>query len=104
MGIAVSLVIIAVGAILAFAVNPSGDPAVDPNTSGWILMLVGLAGLLLDILLWESWGPGYLRRRTAVYDEGAYPARRVVREPRRRTVVEDEVVDAPPGPPGPPPP
>src|SRR3954453_16718054 len=102
MGIAISLVIIAVGAILAFAVNPSGEPAVDPNTAGWILMLVGLAGLILDIVLWESWGPGYLRRRTAVYDDGAYPARPVARAPRRRTVVEDEVVDAPPGPTTPP--
>src|SRR5215212_7062408 len=104
MGIGVTLIIIAVGAILAFAVNPSGDPAVDPNTAGWILMVVGLVGLVLDIILWESWGPGYMRRRSAVYEGGGYPARRVVREPRRRMVVEDEVVDAPPGPPGAPPP
>ena len=97
-----SLIIIAVGAILAFAVNPSGNPAVDPNTAGWILMIVGLVGLILDIVLWESWGPGYLRQRRVAYDEGVYPARRVVREPRRRAIVEDEFVDT--GPPGAPPP
>ena len=98
MGIAVSLVVIAVGAILAFAVNPSGNPSIDPNAAGWILMIVGLIGLILDLVLWESWGPAYLRRRRVAYDSG-YPARRAA--PRRTTVVEDEVVDAPPGPPPP---
>jgi hypothetical protein len=82
-------------------VNPSGDPAVDPNTAGWILMIVGLVGLLLDIVLWESWGPGYLRRRRTVYEGEGYPARRVVRKRPRRTVVEEEVVDAPQRPPPP---
>ena len=104
MGIAVSLIIIAVGAILAFAVHPSGNPSVDPNTAGWILVVIGIVALILDLLLWESWGPGYLRRRrVAAYDAG-YPARPAARAPRRTAVVEDEVVDAPPGPPGPPPP
>lgn len=100
MGIAVSLIVVAVGAILAFAVNPSGDPAIDPNTAGWIIMIVGLIGLILDILLWESWGPHYMRRRQVAYDRG-YPARPPSTAPRRTTVVEDEVVEAPPGPPPP---
>jgi hypothetical protein len=100
MGIAVSLIIVAVGAILAFAVNPSGDPAIDPNTAGWIIMIVGIVGLILDILLWESWGPHYMRRRSVAYDPG-HPAQPAAPAPRRRTVVEDEVVDAPPGPPPP---
>jgi hypothetical protein len=105
MGIAVSLIIIAVGAILAFAVNPSGSPAVDPNTAGWVLMIVGIVGLIIDILLWESWGPGYVRRRRVAYDAGyaARPAAPPPAAPARRTVVEDEVVDSPPGPPPPPP-
>ena len=101
MGIAVSLIIIAVGAILAFAVNPSGNPSVDPNTAGWVLIVVGLLALILDLLLWESWGPGYLRRRRVAYDAG-YPARPAAPPRARRTVVEDEVVDEPA--PGPPPP
>jgi hypothetical protein len=59
MGIPVSLVLIAVGAILAFAVNQSDpNPPVDVDVVGWILMLVGLAGLLFSLLLWERLGPG----------------------------------------------
>jgi hypothetical protein len=106
MGIAVSLIIIAVGAILAFAVNPSGNPSVDPNVAGWVLIVVGIAALILDLLLWEAWGPAYLRRRRVAYDAG-YAARPAApapppAAPARRTVVEDEVVDGPPE--GPPPP
>lgn len=107
MGVAVSLIIIAVGAILAFAVNPSGNPSVDPNTAGWVLIVVGIAALILDLLLWEAWGPAYLRRRRVAYDVG-YAARPVApvapppAAPSRRTVIEEDVVDSPP--PGPPPP
>ena len=58
MGIPVSLILIAVGAILAFAVHQDPNPSVDIDVVGWILMLVGLAGLLLSLTLWERWGPG----------------------------------------------
>jgi hypothetical protein len=87
-GLAISLIIIAVGAILTFAVKAEGD-AVDPQVVGVILMVVGFVALILDLLLWSQWGPGYLRRRTVV--DGGYPARRVA--PRRRPVVEDDVVE-----------
>jgi hypothetical protein len=111
-GLVVSLVIIAVGAILTFAVNVD-EGSVDPQVVGVILMVVGFVALILDLLLWSQWGPGYMRRRTVV--DGGYPARRyptrrravvqdeVVEEvaPRRR-VVQDEIVED--GPPGPPPP
>jgi len=43
MGIGVSLILIAVGAILAFAVSATVS-GVDVTTIGWILMVVGLAG------------------------------------------------------------
>ena len=102
MGIAVSLIIAAVGLILALAVHPSGSPSVDPNTVGWILFVVGLVGLILDLLLWSSYGPGYLRRTTVVDGGAGYPARRSPVAPRRRTVVEEEDV-AGPGPGAPPP-
>jgi hypothetical protein len=97
MGVAVSLLISAVGLILALAVHPSGTHAVDVNTVGWILFIVGLVGLILDLLLWSQWGPGYLRRSTVAPGEPGYPARRVAGT--RRTVVEEE--DAVPGPPPP---
>jgi uncharacterized protein DUF6458 len=98
MGIAVSLILAAVGLILALAVHPTGSHQVDVNTVGWILFLVGLIGFILDLLLWSDWGPGYLRRRTAVVDAGpGYPARRTYGA--RRTVVEEEDVAPSPGPP-----
>ncbi|MBA3842753.1 MAG: hypothetical protein H0X39_09060 [Actinobacteria bacterium] len=102
MGIAVSLLISAVGLILALAVHPSHATSVDPNTVGWILFVVGLVGLVLDLLLWSSYGPGYLRR-TAVVDNraAAYPARRT--RGVRRTIVEEEEVPVS-GPGAPPPP
>ncbi len=98
MGLAVSLIIAAVGLILALAVHPTGNHSVDVNTVGWILFLVGVVGFILDLLLWSQWGPGYMRRRTA-YAPGtpaAYPARRGA----RRTVVEEEEVAPGPPPPG----
>jgi hypothetical protein len=95
MGLAVSLIISAVGLILALAVHPTGTHQVDVNTVGWILFLVGLVGFILDLLLWSEWGPGYMRRTTVASGERGYPARRLAGT--RRTVVEEE--DVAPGPP-----
>jgi preprotein translocase subunit Sss1 len=64
MGVAVSLIIAAVGLVLALAVHPASEGAIDVNTVGWILFLVGLIGFVIDLLLWSSWGPGYLRNST----------------------------------------
>ena len=72
MGLGVGIFLIAVGAVLAFAVHANTNGAVDVYTIGWILMGVGLASVLLSLLFWSSWaGPGYWagRRRTYV-DEG----------------------------------
>ena len=60
MGIGVSLFLIAVGAILAWAVDVSTS-GVDINTIGLILMVVGGIGLLLSMLFWSSFSP-YGRR------------------------------------------
>ena len=94
MGLAVSLIIAAIGLILALAVHPTDTSQIDVNTVGWILFLLGLVGLVIDLLLWSPWGPGYLRRTTYVTDSG-YPVRR---RTARRTVVQDEEVP-PAGPP-----
>jgi hypothetical protein len=70
MGIGVSLILIAAGAILAFAVDATVS-GVEIVTIGWILMAVGLAGLLLSLMFWSSWGGfGGARRRTTYVDEG----------------------------------
>ncbi len=101
MGLPVSLILIAVGAILAFAVRQDPNPTVDIDVVGWVLMLVGLAGLLLSLFWWERFGPGYWGWHRGPYSaEGPYPPRRPGYG-RRRTVVEE---DEAPGPPGPPPP
>ena len=92
MGLGVSLFLIAVGAILTWGVTASVE-GVDVDAVGVILMVVGLAGLLLSLLFWSSWGgPAYFRRRSYV-TEGP-PMTRAV----RREVVEEDV---PPGPPVP---
>src|SRR5712691_2434529 len=73
-GLGVGIFLIAVGAILAFAVHVTTS-GVNIHTVGWILMAVGFAGILLSLIFWSSWaGPGYLsRRRTTYVDEGPPP-------------------------------
>ncbi|HMS60629.1 MAG TPA: DUF6458 family protein [Tepidiformaceae bacterium] len=56
MGIGVSIFLIAVGAILAFAVNYTAS-GIDINTVGVILMVVGGIGLALSVLFWSSFAP-----------------------------------------------
>lgn len=61
-----SIFLIAVGAILAFAITKTVN-GVDLVMVGWILMGVGALGLLLSILFWSSYSPyGSARRRTVV--------------------------------------
>jgi hypothetical protein len=55
MGIGVSLILIAVGAILTWAVNASVS-GLNITVVGVILMVVGAVGLLLSLLFWSSWG------------------------------------------------
>jgi hypothetical protein len=54
-GIGASLFLIAVGAILAFAVT-ADVRSVDIQVVGWILMATGGLGLLVSLLFWGSWG------------------------------------------------
>jgi len=103
-GLPVSLILLAVGAILAFAVHQGSNPSVDIDVVGWVLMAVGLVGLLLSLLWWERWGPGYWGMHRGAYPpEGPYPPGGPG-YPRRRTVVEEDEPPIGPGPPGPPPP
>lgn len=68
MGLGVGIFLTAVGAILAFAVNTSVS-GIEIKTIGWILMAVGIAGIVLSMIFWSSWGgPGGSRRRTTVED------------------------------------
>jgi hypothetical protein len=63
MGISVSLLLIAAGAVLLFATTL--------NTIGWILLIVGAIGILLSLIFWSAWG-GFGAsgaRRTTVIEE-----------------------------------
>jgi hypothetical protein len=104
MGIPVSLILVAVGAVLAFAVHQDPNPSVDVDVVGWILMLVGLAGLLISLFLWERLGPGAWGWHRGGYPAAGAPPTGSGYPSRRRTVVEEEAPPPAPGPPGPPPP
>lgn len=64
MGIGVSVFLIAIGAILSFAIDVSTD-GVNLDTVGVILMVVGSIGLLTSLLFWSSFSP-YGRGRDEV--------------------------------------
>jgi len=69
MGFGTSIFLIAVGAILAFAVNTTVQ-GLNIVTVGWILMGVGALGVLLSIAFWDSWGGfrGVGARRTTIVE------------------------------------
>jgi hypothetical protein len=75
MGIGVSLILIAVGAILVWAVEAEVS-GVDLTAVGWILLIVGAVGALLSLIFWSSWGGvGGYRRETYVRDDPYYDRR-----------------------------
>jgi hypothetical protein len=78
MGIGVSLILIAVGAVLAFAVHVSTS-GFNVNTIGYILLVVGIVGALISMMFWSSWG-GFGGRTTVAEDPAPV---------RRRTVIEE---------------
>jgi hypothetical protein len=96
MGFVISLILIAFGAILTWAVH-STSGSVDVNTVGVIIMIVGFVVFALSIVLWRSWwGVGFWG---GMYDDGGAPVvRRRYYRPyaRRRTEYVEE--EPPPGP------
>ena len=74
MGIGGSIFLLALGAILAFAVNAEFS-GIDIAVVGYVLMLAGLVGLIITVWFWNS------RRRT------------VVEERRPVTYSDGQVVD-----------
>jgi Domain of unknown function (DUF6458) len=72
-GIGVSVFLLAVGAIMTFALEASAD-GINLDTVGIILMIVGALGLLLSLFVIESW------RRRPGYGGSAYREERVVRD------------------------
>jgi hypothetical protein len=69
MGVGVSLILIAAGAILTWAVEATVN-GIDINAVGVILMVVGVIGLVLSLVFWSSWGgPPAARRRVTTIDD-----------------------------------
>jgi len=59
MGIGASILLIAIGAILTFALNVQVG-FLDLDVVGWVLMLAGVVGLILTTVIWAP------RRRRSV--------------------------------------
>ncbi|HEX2506307.1 MAG TPA: DUF6458 family protein [Gaiellaceae bacterium] len=74
MGAVVSLILIAVGAILAFAVTAEAS-GVDLDTVGVILMIVGSLGLVLSLIFWSTLGGYGIARRETYVREDPYDRR-----------------------------
>ena len=55
MGISLSLLLIAVGAILAWAVDAEAS-GIDLQVAGIILVVVGAIGFIASLIFWSSWG------------------------------------------------
>ena len=92
MTIGASIFLIALGAVLAFAVDVSTS-GIDLNTIGVILMVVGVIGLVVGMLILNGGGGGWYggpRRRTVVED--AYVDEAPVAPTRRRVVRRRDVL------------
>lgn len=79
MGITTSLILVAAGAIMRFAVTAQAS-SFNVHTVGVILMIVGIVGAILSIAFWASWGG--VGRRTVVE----------TRAPRTTTTTDETIV------------
>ena len=88
MGIGVSVVVGAIGAILRYALTgPVTQQGFNLHTAGVILMFVGALGVVLSMLFWSSFAPlgrgrTTSRREEVISRDGEEQGTRVVRETR----------------------
>ena len=77
MTIGTSIVLIALGAVLRYAVTADVS-GIDIQTVGTILLLVGILGLILSLIYTFAWSPAARRRREVEYydDRPPPPTRR----------------------------
>ena len=100
---ALGIILIAAGAILAFATTISSS-TIDPVAVGWILMTVGAIALLVWFAMLASFAPFSTTRtvgreapleRQTVIREAPVERRTVIREEplERQTIVREDPVD-----------
>jgi hypothetical protein len=63
MGLGTSIFVIAVGALMTFAVETDSTRGFNVNNAGVILMIIGVIGLIASVIIW-----GPRTRRTLVED------------------------------------
>lgn len=85
MGVGTSIFLIAVGAIMDFAITVTAK-GFNINKIGLILMIVGIIGLVVSLFFWNSWGGvgGSRRTRTTRGVDGVDPVGSTVIEEERR--------------------
>jgi hypothetical protein len=69
MGISVSLLLAAAGAVLIWAVDATVS-GLNIHTVGVILLIVGVVGLMISLFFWSSWGGFGGREATVLHDRG----------------------------------
>jgi hypothetical protein len=93
-GVAISIVVFAVGAILKFATNVQSTARnatwttnFNIQTIGVILMVVGVVGFVVSCIFWASWGGfgGGRRRQTIVEEHPDSPLRQTIVEEHRES-------------------
>ena len=82
MGIGGSILLIVVGAILAFGLDNKDLGPFNLDTIGWILMIAGLFGLVLTLWVWNS-------RRTRVVQAPPAPPPSYPVDPGEQRVVQE---------------
>ena len=86
MGITVSILFIAAGAIMRWAITATTN-GFNVHTAGMILFIIGIGGAIVSLAFWSSWG-GLCARRDIVVDDRITAVRRPVVEER---VVEERI-------------
>ena len=78
MGIEISIFLMALGAVLAFAVNLTVS-GLELDTIGVILMVVGAIGLVASLVVWGGWSRPRPMVEDSYVEEPPVERRRVVR-------------------------
>lgn len=86
--IGAAIFLVAIGAILAFAVGPNQLEGLNLTAIGWILMLIGLVLAMVALFMGSPAARGGGYRREIVEDTPVVRRRRPRR--RRRTIVRDD--------------